>query len=232
MGAVAALADAQRRALYGFVCRQRQPVTREEAAAAVGISRKLAAFHLDKLIAAGLLRRGRPRPDQRPRRRGRAPKLYEPSGVEVQVTIPDRRYELAAEILLDAVGADAAAVPLVLRAARDRGAHLGREAREATRPGRLSAERALTLLEPLLTAGGYLPVRVRPDAVQLDNCPFHKLAEQDRQLVCSMNQAYLAGVIEGLEAPAVRAELSPRPGCCCVELRANGSPPTADGTAT
>ena len=52
--AVAALSDDTRRGMYVFIRAARQPVTRDEAAASVGISRKLAAFHLDKLVDAGL----------------------------------------------------------------------------------------------------------------------------------------------------------------------------------
>jgi len=54
--AVAALEDDLRRGMYEFIRTARHPITREQAAEAVGISRKLAAFHLDKLAAAGLLR--------------------------------------------------------------------------------------------------------------------------------------------------------------------------------
>jgi predicted ArsR family transcriptional regulator len=215
LGAVAVLADGQRRALYDFVCRQREPVTREEAAAAVGISRKLAAFHLDKLIAAGLLRRGRRQDGQGPRRPGRAPKLYEPSDVEVHVTIPERRYQVAAEILLDAVSADGEpSRPAVIHAAREHGTQLGRRTRLASRP----------VLEPLLKAAGYEPARRAPDCVELANCPFHQLAQRNRELVCTMNHAYLEGVLEGLEAPSVRAVLSPDPPNCCVELRGVAHP--------
>jgi predicted ArsR family transcriptional regulator len=56
--AVAALDDELRRGMYAFIRKARRPVTREEAAASVGISRKLAAFHLDKLVEVGLLRTG------------------------------------------------------------------------------------------------------------------------------------------------------------------------------
>ncbi|HEU5271133.1 MAG TPA: helix-turn-helix domain-containing protein, partial [Jatrophihabitans sp.] len=54
--AVAALADSVRQELYDYVRAARTPVSREQAAEATGISRKLAAFHLDKLVAIGLLR--------------------------------------------------------------------------------------------------------------------------------------------------------------------------------
>ena len=53
--AVTTLSDPSRRALYDYVRRQDHPVGRDEAAAATAMSRGLAAFHLDKLVDAGLL---------------------------------------------------------------------------------------------------------------------------------------------------------------------------------
>ena len=44
MAAIALLADELRQRLYRFVRAQPTPVTRDQAAAAAGISRKLAAF--------------------------------------------------------------------------------------------------------------------------------------------------------------------------------------------
>jgi hypothetical protein len=56
MAAIALLADQLRQR---FVRAQPTPVTRDQPAAAVGISRKLAAFHLDKLAARLLAGAGR-----------------------------------------------------------------------------------------------------------------------------------------------------------------------------
>src|SRR5205809_883694 len=58
VAAIAALDDDVRRALYEHVRAAGAPVTRQEAATGVGISRKLAAFHLDKLVELGVLRSG------------------------------------------------------------------------------------------------------------------------------------------------------------------------------
>jgi predicted ArsR family transcriptional regulator len=72
MAAIALLADELRQRLYRFVAAQPDPVTRDQAAAAVGISRKLAAFHLDKLVSAGLLEATTPEPASRRPGPGRA----------------------------------------------------------------------------------------------------------------------------------------------------------------
>jgi predicted ArsR family transcriptional regulator len=75
MAAIALLADELRQRLYRFIAAQPHPVTRDQAAAAVGISRKLAAFHLDKLVAAGLPEAVTPHPASRRHGLGRAPGL-------------------------------------------------------------------------------------------------------------------------------------------------------------
>jgi predicted ArsR family transcriptional regulator len=213
------LADDVRRGLYGVVRRAGRPVSRDEAAAAVGISRKLAAFHLDKLVAAGLLRAHFARPSGGLRRPGRTPKLYEPSDVEVAVTIPARQYDLLAEILLDAVRSgnrDARAA--VRRAARERGLRIGREARERLRPGRLGLERAMRLVEQVLAEHGYEPASAHRQ-LRLLNCPFHQLVANDRELVCGLNHALLQGVLEGLGADTLDAALAAEDGVCCVAIR-------------
>jgi len=78
-------------------------VSRDDAAEAVEVSRQVAAYHLDRLADEGLLevefRRlsGRSGPGA-----GRPSKLYQRSDQVHDVSIPPRRYELAARILLDA----------------------------------------------------------------------------------------------------------------------------------
>src|SRR2546423_55622 len=113
ISAIAALNEPIRRALYAYVLEQPGPVGRDEAAEAVGITRELAAFHLDKLLEEGLLdveyRRlsGRSGPGA-----GRPAKLYHPSRRQVQVILPGRHYELAARLMAEALeekGVDPAA---------------------------------------------------------------------------------------------------------------------------
>ena len=225
--AVAALEDELRRGMYGFIRGARRPVTRDEAAASVGISRKLAAFHLDKLVDAGVLR-ARYQAAGGIRKAGRTPKVYEPSGTDIRISIPQRQHDILAGILLDAVlteGQAESAHDAAMRVARDRGVDVGASERENARPGRLGAERALTLAAGILERYGFEPARPTPTCVRLRNCPFHPLAARAPELVCGMNHAFLAGLLTGLDAPAVEAVLDPRPGECCVELRAAAPPP-------
>lgn len=206
--------------MYEFIRAARRPVTRDEAAAAVGISRKLAAFHLDKLVDAGALR-ARYQATGGVRRAGRIPKVYEPSEADIRISIPSRSPDFLAGILLAAVLAEddaESARHAALRVARDQGVAVGAAERERTRPGRLGAERALTLVSGLLERRGFEPARVGPTCVRLRNCPFHPLAARAPEIVCGINQAFLAGILTGLEAPAVEAALRTPDGECCVEL--------------
>jgi predicted ArsR family transcriptional regulator len=222
--AIAALDDPVRAALHDVVRDAPAPVTREQAADAVGISRKLAAFHLDKLVDAGLLTS---RIVPAGGRVGRAPRVYEPSGRTVDVSVPEREHTLLAEILVAAVLAerpDERARDAVLRVARERGRQLGAAERERLRPGRIGTERALTLARELLEQLGFRPVR-DVSGVRLRNCPFHPLAQSAPELVCGLNHAFLAGVLAGLGADgAVGAVLAPRAGACCVEMRPTATP--------
>jgi predicted ArsR family transcriptional regulator len=201
----ALLVDGSRRALYDHVRRQGRPVSREEAADATGMSRGLAAFHLDKLVEAGLLAARYQAPE--PRGRGRAPKVYEAVGDGLTLTIPDRRYELIAEILADAVADNPTrAGDAAMHHAHERGRDLGRGRREAG--ANLLGVLAELGFEPHAAGGRVL----------LHNCPFHALARRHTELVCGLNHRFVAGIVAGLEAHDVDTHVVPRPGACCVEL--------------
>ncbi|MFI2608234.1 helix-turn-helix transcriptional regulator [Kitasatospora sp. NPDC018619] len=218
---VSVLGEDSRRRMFAFIRRAGRPVTRDEAAASIGISRKLAAFHLDKLVDTGLLRARYGAPDG-VRKVGRQPKVYEPTDTQITVSIPDRRHELLADLLLEAVlteTGDRSAAEAAVEAAGRRGRDLGRTERELSRPGRLGAERGLTLCERMLEAYGFEPVREAPTEVRLRNCPFHPLAAKAPGLVCGMNHAFLTGYVDGLDIGGIEAVLAPSPGECCVQLR-------------
>ena len=85
---IAALDEPVRRDLYLHVAAQAEPVSRDAAATAVGISRSLAAYHLDKLAAAGLLDVEYRRPPGRSGPgAGRPAKLYRRTGRQLDVSL-------------------------------------------------------------------------------------------------------------------------------------------------
>ena len=220
LAAIGSLQEPVRRSLYRYVVAQGGDVSRDQAAEGVGVQRNLAAFHLDKLVEAGLLdatfRRlsGRTGPGA-----GRPAKLYRRSSSEHAVTVPPRHYDLAARLLAEAVeqADDAPPRAVVVAVARRRGREIGEELRAAagTRAGR---ERRLTALAGALAGHGYEPRREGP-VLRLANCPFHSLAERHRELVCSMNLSLLQGVVDGLGGDDLEARPDPpEPGACCVSV--------------
>jgi len=219
LAAVGSLHEPVRRALYLYIASQHGDVSRDQAAEAVGIQRSLAAFHLDKLVEAGLLeatfRRlsGRTGPGA-----GRPAKLYRRSSAEHAVSLPPRQYDLAAELLAEAVeeAGDQPARPALVRVARRFGRRVGEDVGTRVSP-RASRERRLAAVTEALERYGYEPRR-EGDAVRLGNCPFHTLADSHRDLVCGMNQSFLEGVVDGVAAGDLEARQDPRPGECCVTV--------------
>lgn len=221
--ALAALKDPARRSLFEFVRRAGRPVTREEAADGVGVSRKLAAFHLDKLVQAGILKAGYPSAGIR-RRVGRTPKVYEASPDGVHISVPGRQYQALADVLLEALVDEAStgdAREAALRAARARGLQLGHseQGRFQARGTSDPAGWVLELVEQL----GFEPQAEAGGVVRLRNCPFSPICERAPALVCRLNHEYVTGMVTGLGAAAVHPVLAPRPGECCVELRGDGA---------
>lgn len=213
------LRDPLRRAIYRYVSRAFEPVSRDDVAGAVDASRSLVAFHLDKLVDSGLLQTsfrrltGRTGPGA-----GRPAKLYTRSDKQLEVSLPAREYELAAHLLLQALdgGGRAGSGERLQAAARELGTRSGaHEVEEHGAPRGRTA--SLDRLEPVLERLGYEPFR-EDDAVCLSNCPFHALAEQSTATVCGMNLALIEGVLTGLRAKGVAAELAPAPGRCCVQI--------------
>lgn len=208
VAAVAALDEPNRRKLYDYVARQTAPISKDEASEAIGLPRTTAAFHLDKLVEMGLLdviherRSGRTGPGA-----GRPAKLYRRSGEQIEVSLPDRRYEAASHLLTDALlESETTGEP-----ARE---ILNRRAYEW---GEDLAVRASGELQKALADLGFEP-RADGRSILLGNCPFHSLAQRHTQLVCGMNLCLISGLLDGIEAKDVSASLAPGPDHCCVRL--------------
>lgn len=220
LAALTLLRDDVRRALYRFVRESPGAVTREEAAKAVRVSAKLAAFHLDKLVEGGLMKADYEVPRGLRRRVGRAPKRYRPSDLEVSLSVPPRHYDLIGEMLVDGIaGAGGSVDPMeaACHAAFERGCRVGAQRRAVLRRGRLGAERTIGEARALLEQLGFEPADEATGLV-LRNCPFHALAQRSPQVVCALNAAFVDGVLRGLGNDTVSAELVPDDGLCCVRV--------------
>jgi predicted ArsR family transcriptional regulator len=215
---IGALADPVRRQLYRFVCSQAQPVTRDQAAAAVGVARHKAKFHLDRLEAEGLLEAdyvrlsGRTGPGA-----GRPAKRYRRGGREFAIALPARDYELAGHIMAEAISESArTGTPIfdaLNGAAAARGAAIA--ATSADHPSGLDA--ALDFAVRILTEQAYEPRRIDRTVV-MTNCPFHRLAASHSDLVCRLNHALLSGFVDAIAPDLLKAHLEPGENRCCVTL--------------
>jgi predicted ArsR family transcriptional regulator len=197
--AIALLQDPVRRRLYEFVSAQQEDVSRNEAAEAAGVQRTLAAFHLDKLVDAGLLDAVFRRPEGRSGPgAGRPAKFYRRSDTEFAVSLPARDYRTAALVFAEVA----------------EGLRLDKEVLESARRVGRSVKGDL---EEVLVDRGYEPYEDE-GFLRLRNCPFHQLAEEFPLLVCGMNLALLEGLTEGTEWTARMEAVKGR---CCVTLSKN-----------
>jgi len=219
------LSDPVRRALYRFVADQPDAVSRDQAADGVEVPRHTARFHLDRLVDEGLLvaefRRltGRTGPGA-----GRPAKLYRRSRKEVMVSVPSRRYDLMGQVLADAVERSLAGVPMTdaVEAAADNAAAIVVGA--AGQPGP-----DLTGVGDVLGQYGFEPRVDDESGLVLTNCPFDRLAADHRDLVCGMNETFVAGVARHLGCAGVSVISEWGTSGCCVRVVESWPVTEADG---
>ena len=205
--ALSSLGDDSRRRLYEYVCAAGAATGRDEAAAALGLPRSTASFHLDRLVRDGLLGTefrkpaGKGGPGS-----GRPAKLYVPLFAEIGVSVPERNYDLAGVVLASAVSAamedGGSAREALLGTARAKGAEAGAGGGDFL---------------DVLAGQGYRP-QADDGGHALLNCPFHSLSRSHPEVVCAMNGAFLAGVADACGVDAARVAADDRPGHCCARI--------------
>lgn len=206
--ALSSLGDESRRRLYEYVSSMDTATGRDDAAAALGMPRSTASFHLDRLVRDGLLgvefRKpvGKGGPGS-----GRPAKFYVPLFTEIGVSVPERNYDLAGSVLAAALSSamddGGAAREALLAAAHAKGTAAGAGGR-----GFLD----------VLASQGYQPEPDDGGGHMLVNCPFHKLSRSHPDVVCAMNGAFLAGVAESCGVEGTRISGDDRPGHCCARI--------------
>lgn len=196
------------------------PVGVQEIATRVGLHSNTARFHLDGLVDAGLAKRqaqGQGRP-------GRPRMVY--VAVPSDVPAGQRSYRLLAEML---TGMITDTVPEPAAAAEKAGEAWGRYLAERPAPGHeVDVAEGLRRLTTVLEEVGFDPAPVedseRP-VVPLHHCPFREVAEQHRDVVCSLHLGLMRGVLAETRAPLAAQRLEPfvEPSLCLATLA-----PTAD----
>ncbi|MEV7687514.1 helix-turn-helix transcriptional regulator [Streptomyces bungoensis] len=208
-----------------------EPLGVAETAERLGVHPNTVRFHLDALVADGLVERSLAAPSGpgRPRTVYTAHRGMDRGGV--------RGYQLLARMLL---GRWASADPAEARAeAEEAGRAWGRYLVDPLPPSvpptaERSAERLVALLDDLGFAPapeGADPAGGPPDRIRLRHCPFLELAEEHSELVCPLHLGLMRGALDGLGAPLTATGLEPfaEPDSCLAHLAAPpaGRPPTA-----
>ena len=220
IASLSTLDDPVRAQIFFHVARSDGYVTRDQAAKALGITVRTAAFHLDRLAEAGLVDvsfkrlTGRTGPGA-----GRSSKLYRRSDRRLNISIPARNYELMARLLASVVKqTEAASATLIESRARAFGVSKGAAARKVM-SRTVSRKRLLEALVAELTTLGFEPFDDARGSLRLRNCPYHDMSREDSDFVCSTNLAMMRGVIKGLDLTDVSPALEPTEGRCCVVFR-------------
>lgn len=211
---VTALDDPTRRSLLEFVARSTEPVSRDTVASQFDLPRSTAAFHLDRLADQGLVDvifkrlTGRNGPGA-----GRPAKLYQRTASEINVSIPERHYDVAAKLLATAVeNSLSTQIPVsdaLATAAHDHGLAWGAGADN---------------LNGLLESGGFEPHQEADGTVVMRNCPFHQLVVDHPETTCTMNLHLLRGAAAACGDDPESLQLNPAPGRCCVTYRPTKRP--------
>jgi predicted ArsR family transcriptional regulator len=213
---IASLREPTRRDLYEFAVRQPTPISRDQAAEALGLTRAVAGFHLDRLVEAGLLmahyRRlsGRRGPGA-----GRPAKLYRRSRRQVEISLPQRDHGLLASLLAAAM-AGPARDRSAAKAAHDFGRSLGSRARRRLRSRIAGGPRLVACVQDVLETIGFEPYRAQSGELRARNCPFDPLSKRFTTIVCGTGQALVGGVIEGVGADHLGVTREEHPDRCCV----------------
>ncbi|HSJ73380.1 MAG TPA: hypothetical protein VK904_03615 [Miltoncostaeaceae bacterium] len=195
----AALGHPTRRSVFFAVRGAGRDLSKDEVAAQLGIERRLAGFHLDKLVEQGFLdadfrregRRGGPGA-------GRPPKRYRLAESEVLLALPERHYELLATLLLRAAGEGGTGSPqeVLERVGYEFGREVGRAevAAGGSGPGATSSA-AIQDVVRLLSRYGFAARVDGEDGLRACACPFEEIAFDDPERICGLDRAIWRGML-------------------------------------
>ncbi|WP_396657974.1 helix-turn-helix transcriptional regulator [Microbacterium sp.] len=186
-----------------------EPLSVAMIAAQLGIHPNTARFHLDALERLGQIEQvASPR-----RTPGRPPQLFRPVP-RMDPTGP-RNYRALAEVLADALSAEADSTARAIETGRTWGHRAA-----AQQPGNPDD---IDRLVGLLDEFGFEPERIDGAAtttIGLHNCPFLEVAEHRRDIVCGVHLGLMRGALEQWGSQADVRRLTPfaQPQLCVAEV--------------
>ena len=198
-----ALADDTRYRLYRYIGLASRPVSIREMSRRLSLHPNTLRPHLRRLEEAGLVSRE----VRKTATVGRPQTLYSVRHSEPE---EDRDYRLLAEMLCGLVRGKRA-----IAQARDQAGQWGAYvvAQGGPKPGvRLPAGRNLAILQEALAKTGFDPRFRRTGSsieISLRDCPFRDLADDYRELVCTLHRGLVEGMLGGLKPPLSVAEFKP-----------------------
>ena len=201
-----ALGDPTRRRVFFMVREAEDAVSKDQVADVVGIDRRLAGFHLDKLVDQRFLtaefrrRTGRSGPGA-----GRPAKHYRLAAEELTVSLPERHYDLLASLLLKAAADDSGEdrQDILDRIGYDFGFEVGltEVAAGRTRPGQEGVN-AVEQVVRLLSRYGFAAQSSGNGTIRACACPFEELAFDDPERICGLDRAIWKGMLAAFDSAA------------------------------
>jgi predicted ArsR family transcriptional regulator len=201
-----ALADDTRYRLYRYIGLARRPVSIREMSRRLSLHPNTLRPHLRRLEEAGLVTHE----VRKSATVGRPQTLY---SAEDTPGDEARDYRLLAEMMLG-LASGRRAMAQARGLAEEWGAYLLAQVGPGPKPGvQAPARRNLAMLQEAMARAGFEPrFRRHPGGsieVTLRDCPFRDLAEDYRDLVCSLHRGLVEGMMAGLKPPLTLKEFKP-----------------------
>ncbi len=192
-----ALGDPTRRRVFFVVREATEALTKDEVAETVGIDRRLAGFHLDKLVEQGFLTADFRRRETGGPGAGRPPKQYVLAETEAAVALPERHYDLLAQLLLTAMSEPGATPAEQLeRVGFEFGQSLAHDQRAAGESP-FTPTQAIAEVVRLLSRYGFAATSEGSGATKITACacPFEEMAFHDPERVCGLDRSIWKGIL-------------------------------------
>jgi predicted ArsR family transcriptional regulator len=194
------------------------PLGVTELAERVGVHPNTVRFHLDALVAQGLVDRRL----EEPSGRGRPRTVHAPHpGMDRGGR---RQYHLLAKILLGQLSTNPDPGAASEAAGRSWGGYLIEQVPPSHQTGAAEATQRLTAM---MTDLGFAPEPAGEDSsIRLRHCPFLELAEEYSATLCPLHLGLMQGALSEIRAPITATRLEPfaEPDACLVHLSPTHSP--------